>query len=315
MFQNFLKIAFRNIARHKGFSFINIAGLTLGITACILIGLFVWDENQYDKFLPGGEQVYRVYNEYTNNEGTQLMAVTPPMFATTLQQDFPEVETTTKVLMHPETETLFEAGNKKIYEENGFYVDSTFFDVFPLSFQYGNSVKSLDDINGVVISSEMANRFFDNENPAGKNMLINKKPYLVKGVFVKNPKFHLPFDYLLPLAAIQFPAGIMQSWHWQQFFTYAKLKSGTNVHALQAKFQNDAKQKSIASDDDKKISNVPFFQPLKDIHLYSSSFKFDMAQRGNITYVNALTIIAFFISLIACFNFINLANKFSTAML
>lgn len=308
MLKNFFKTAFRNIVRHKGFSFINIAGLTLGITACVLIGLFVWDENQYDKFLPGAEQVYRVYNEYTNNEGTQLMAVTPPMFATTLQQDFPEVETTTKVLMHPETKTLFEAGNKKIYEENGFYVDSTFFDVFPLSFQYGNSAKSLDDINAVVISNEMANRFFGNDNPVGKNMLINKKPYLVKGVFVKNLKFHLQFDFLLPLAAIQLPASLIQSWHWQQFFTYAKLKSGTNILALEAKFQNDAKQKSIAADNDKNTSNVPFFQPLKNIHLYSSSFKFDMAQRGNITYVNALTIIAFFILLIACFNFVNLAT-------
>ena len=92
MLQNFFKIAFRNITRHKGFSFINIAGLTLGLTACILIGLFVWDEHQYDKFLPGGDQVYRIYSEYTNSDGTQMMAVTPPMFATTLDKDFPEVE-------------------------------------------------------------------------------------------------------------------------------------------------------------------------------------------------------------------------------
>src|SRR6476646_11584620 len=90
MFSNFFKTAFRNITRHKGFSFINIAGLTLGLTACILIGLFVWDEHQYDKNIKNGGQVYRVYDEYTNSEGTQMMAVTPPMFATTLEQDFPE---------------------------------------------------------------------------------------------------------------------------------------------------------------------------------------------------------------------------------
>src|SRR6476619_1473618 len=78
MFSNFFKTAFRNITRHKGFSFINIAGLTLGLTACILIGLFVWDEHQYDKFIPEGNQVYRIYSQYTNNDGTQLLAVTPP---------------------------------------------------------------------------------------------------------------------------------------------------------------------------------------------------------------------------------------------
>src|SRR5688500_17164138 len=98
MLKNIITVAFRNLVRHKGFSFINIAGLTLGLTACLLIGLFVWDEKQYDKFLPEGEHIYRVYSEYTNNEGTSLRAVAPPMFATTLQQDFPEVEKTARVM-------------------------------------------------------------------------------------------------------------------------------------------------------------------------------------------------------------------------
>src|SRR6476660_8223464 len=108
MFSNFFKTAFRNIARHKGFSFINIAGLALGLTACILIGLFVWDEHQYDANIKNGEQVYRVYDEYTNTEGTQLLAVTAPMFATSLDRDFPEVEKTARVMMMAEYKTLFE---------------------------------------------------------------------------------------------------------------------------------------------------------------------------------------------------------------
>src|SRR5215467_15793723 len=102
MVRNFFRTAFRNITRHKGFSAINIAGLTLGLTACILIGLFVWDENQYDKFLPDGNQVYRIYDKYTNHDGTQTLAVSSPMFATTLKQDFPEVEQTTRVMMQGE---------------------------------------------------------------------------------------------------------------------------------------------------------------------------------------------------------------------
>ncbi len=106
MFKNFFKTAFRNITKHKGFSFINIAGLTLGLTACILIGLFVWDENQYDKFLPDGDQVYRVYDEYTNHDGTQTLAVSSPMFAVTLQQDFPEVEKTARVMMLPPKQNI-----------------------------------------------------------------------------------------------------------------------------------------------------------------------------------------------------------------
>lgn len=308
MFTNFFKTAFRNITRHKGFSFINITGLTLGLTACILIGFFVWDEHQYDQFLPGGDQVYRVYDHYTNNEGSDDRAVAPPMFATTLQRDFPEVEQTVRILMQPENKTLFETGNKKIYEQNGFYADSTFFDVFPLSFKYGSPVKALDDLASIVISSGMATRFFGNTNPVGKQLLMDKAPFTVKGVFTGNPKFHLQFDYVLPLAAAQIPKERMQSWHWQQFYNYVKLKKGTNVRLLEARFQADVKQKSEPFMKEMQSSNKPLFQPLKDIHLYSANFKFDNAQRGNITYVRALIIIAIFILLIACFNFINLAT-------
>ena len=210
--------------------------------------------------------------------------------------------------MLPETKTLFEAGNKKIYEQSGYYVDSTFFEVFPLSLKYGTSVKALDDISSIVLSQEMAQRFFGNENPVGKQMLMDKVPYQVKAVFKKNPKFHLQFNYLLPLPAAQIPAERMQSWGWHQFYTYVKVKQQTNVAALQTKFQSDVKQKAKTLQNDAHSSDKPFFQSLKDIHLYSSDFKFDAAQRGNITYVNALTIIAIFVLLIACFNFINLAT-------
>jgi len=308
MLNNFLKVLFRNIKRHKSFSFINIAGLTLGLTACILIGLFVWDENQYDKFLPGGEHVYRVYTESTNNEGTEVMAVAPPMFATTLLQDFAEVEKTARVMMQAEYKILFEVGKTKLYEQSGFFVDSTFFDVFPLPFIFGSAAHALDDPSSIVISTEMAKLFFGNENPVGKQMLMEKVPLQVKAVFEKNPKFHLQFNYLRPLSSLHLPAERMKSWGWHQFVNYVKLKKQTNVHALELKFQNDVKQKSKSASNDATTSDKPFFQPLKNIHLYSANFKFDVAQRGNITYVNALTIIAIFILLIACFNFVNLAT-------
>src|SRR3954469_25670825 len=94
MIRNFFKIAFRNISRHKGFSAINIAGLTLGLTACILIGLFVWDEKQYDRFIPEQDQVFRMYDERSTPEGITKVTPTPPMFATTLKLDFPETEKT-----------------------------------------------------------------------------------------------------------------------------------------------------------------------------------------------------------------------------
>jgi len=307
MFKNFLKITFRNIIKHKGFSFINIAGLTLGLTACLLIGLFVHDEFQYDRFLPDGERIFRVYDQSTSNNGMDFKAVTPPMFANTLQT-YPQVEQTTRVMMLPSNKTLFEANGKKLYEESGFIVDSTFFRVFALTLQSGSSNKILDDPASIVLSNEMARRFFGSENPLGKQLLMDKTPFVVKGVFVKNPRFHLQFNYLIPIHSAVISAERMQSWVWQQFFTYVKTKSNADINELQSRFQKDVKPKMQLFEKDPKRENRPLFQQLKDIHLYSSSFKFDMAERGNITYVNALTIIAGIILIIACFNFVNLST-------
>jgi putative ABC transport system permease protein len=308
MIRNLLNVAFRNFSRHKGFSFINIAGLSLGLTACLLIGFFVWDEMQYDKFIPEGNRVFRIYNEYSNNEGTNDLAVSPPVFATTLQQDFPEVEKTTRVLMQPLSKKLFEAGKIKLYEENGFYTDPTFFDVFPLSYKYAPSGRPLDYSASIVISQEMAERFFGNENPVGKSITMDKELLQVKAVFQKNRWFHLQFNYLRPMAAANIPADRMNSWGWQQFYSYVKVKKGTDPLFLESKFQKIVQLKSRAFNKDKENTNMPFFQALKDIHLHSSSFKFDTGERGNITYVNALIIIAGFILVIACFNFVNLAT-------
>jgi putative ABC transport system permease protein len=118
MLKNFFKVAFRNLRRHAGFSAINIAGLTFGLTACILIGLFVWDEYQYDKNIPGGDQVYRIYNIKNTDEGIQNFVVVPPMFATTLNQEFSGVEQTARIMMTAQFKILFETGNTRLYAEN-----------------------------------------------------------------------------------------------------------------------------------------------------------------------------------------------------
>lgn len=307
MLKNFLKVAFRNLFRYKGFAVINIAGLALGITACLLIGLFVRDEKQFDKFVPEGERVYRIYNERTDNEGTEINAPAPPVFATTIRE-FPEVEQTARVMMQSQYKRLFEAGGKKIYEESGFIVDSTFFEVFPLHFIYGTALNVLDDPTDMVISNELAKRLFGNENPVGKQLQMEKQLFIVKGVVEKPSRFHLSFDFLVPLSSAGIPVTRMESWGWNQFYNYVKLKKHTNVVAVEDRFRKIVNEKTAAFADGEGLVNKPYLQPLEKIHLYSSGFKYDMAVRGNITYVKALTIIALFILLIACFNFINLAT-------
>lgn len=305
MLKNFFKVAFRNLARYKSFSFINIAGLTFGLTACLLIGLFVWDEHQFDTSTPGGDRVYRIYNGNTGKEGTRNMAVVPPMFATTLKKDFPGVEQTARILMPQKTKILFEAGDKKFYEANGLFVDSTFLEVLPMTFVHGSPVKALDDPASIVLSREMARRLFGKTDPVGKEIQMDKTIVQVKGVFQKDPRSHLQYEFLCPLSSLRIPVARMQKWGWQQFYTYVKVKKGTAIGQLESNFRKVAQEQAALVNEDK---NNAIFQPLANIHLYSADFKYDNAIRGNITYVNALSIIAVFILLIACFNFINLAT-------
>ncbi|GAA4424854.1 ABC transporter permease [Pontibacter saemangeumensis] len=308
MFRNYFKTAYRNLFRYKAFSFINIAGLALGITACLLIGLFVYDELQYDKFLPEGDRVYRVYNDISAEEAGTVLAVVPPMFGTTLEQSIPEVETVVRILMLQfDANNLVEAGEKRIYEKGRFYTDPAFFEVFQLPFIYGSPEKALADPSSIVISDEFAKRVFGDMDPVGKEVSVNKLPFIVRGVFGTTERFHLPVNFIFPMAAAELPAERMKSWGWQQFYTYAKLKEGADPQAAQSKFRAIV-AKQIDEAHNKPYRYLPFLQPLNEVYLYSAGFKFDQAVKGNITYVKALSLIAIFILLIACFNFVNLAT-------
>jgi putative ABC transport system permease protein len=307
MFKNYLKTAIRNLLRYKGFSLINIASLAIGVTGCLVIGLFVWDEWQYDRNIPGGENVYRIYDERTSDNTTTLMAPTPPAFASFLQQQYPEVDTTLRILMLRDR-FLMENGDKKGYEEKGWFVESSFFRIFPLKLVAGDANSALVSPSTIVLSEDLAKKYFGESNPIGKTIKIDKGDFNVTGVLARLPgHFHLDFHYLMSLPSTGISKERMEKWTWNQFYTYVKLKPGADIGQLQDKFQSYVKKKIHPTLTDGS-SFLPFFQPLKNIHLQSSNFIYDNAIRGNDTYVRALTIIAVFVLLIACFNFINLAT-------
>jgi putative ABC transport system permease protein len=307
MFKTFLKIAFRNLSKQKGFAFINIMGLTLGMASGILIALFVWDEKQYDLDTPDAGNIYRLYTHSHKTEGTSKFAVTSPMFAPTLKQQFPEVKETARI-MQISSKSLFESGDKKINQEGGILAEPSFLKIFPLRSRYGPLENALDDPSSIMISSALATQFFVNENPIGKQIIINKQPYQVNAVFMENTKFHLSLNYILPLKSANIPDIRMKSWSWQQFVTYVKIQNGSDAASLQSKFQEVVKRLAHETFKENGFTYVPFLQPLKKIHLYSADFKFDMARQGNIVYINALSLTAIFLLLIACFNFVNLTT-------
>ena len=308
MFKNYLKTAIRNLLRYKGFAIINISSLTIGIIGCMVIGLFVWDEWQYDKGIPGGENVYRIYEQRKNNDAITYGAPVPPAYAGFLKRTYPEVDTTTRILMTID-KFLMEAGEKRNYEDKGWFVESSFFEVFPLKFNAGDPATALSEPKTVVISEELAKKYFNNEDPINKTLYIDKDTFAVKGVLAKLPEhFHLNFHYLMSLPSAGISKERMERWTWHQFYTYVKLKPGTNVQQLQDKFQAHMKKEIFPALTQAGSTFLPFFQPLKNIHLQSADFIYDNAIRGNQTYVKALTIIALFVLVIACFNFINLAT-------
>src|SRR4029079_673107 len=205
MIRNYLKTAFRNLLRYKGFALINIASLTIGMIGCFVIGLFVWDEWQYDKNIPGGENVYRIYDQRNDYGSITFIAPKPPAFASLLEQQYPEVDTTLRILMGGD-KFLMEAAGKKSYEDKGWFVESSFFKIFPLKLTRGDGTNVLAAPSSVVISEEIAKKFFGNEDPLGKAIQVDKMNLNVTGVFAKLPDhFHLDFNYLVSFSTIGMP--------------------------------------------------------------------------------------------------------------
>lgn len=308
MFQNYLKTAVRNLLRYKGFTLTNILSLVIGITGCLVIALFVWDEKKFDKGIAGGDDIYRIYNKQNDLGGSTNVAVVQPAYTSYLQRSYPEVDTTMRILMAGD-KYLMERGEKSGYEEKGWYVDGSFFQMFPLPFLKGDPETALRAPMSVVISEDIARRYFGNADPIGKTVYIDKDTFAVMGVTAKLPDhFHLRFNYLMSLPSAGIPQARMENWTWNQFYTYVKLKPGTDAKKLEEKFQAYVKKEIYPTLDNPNSTFLPRFQKLENIHLQSADFVYDNAVRGNESYVNGLTIIALFVLVIACFNFINLAT-------
>ncbi|MGB8317539.1 MAG: ABC transporter permease, partial [Ignavibacteriaceae bacterium] len=308
MFRNYLKIAFRNLLKYKAYSFINILGLAVGITACIMILLYVNDELSYDKYNIKADRIYRFYGR-AHMQGREFkMAVTPAPAGATLVHDYPEVVQYARLL--PSSNMLIRYKDNVFNENRFFWADSTLFDVFTIPFIEGNPKTALNQPHTVVLTESLAKKYFGSEDPLNKIMNFEDgTAYTVSGVVkdcLSNSHFH--YDIFASMASIE--AGKSNFWINNNFYTYIVLKKGSSVSALQAKFPELVKKYAgpqiyqtlgiTFKDWEKKGNAYQFFlQPLTSIHLHSH-LNNELEANSDIKYVYIFSIIAVFILLIAC---------------
>ena len=252
MYKSYFKIGWRNIWRNKSFSFINISGLALGMSACVLILLYVMDELRYDKHHKDGHRVYRVASEVTDEK----WVATPAPLSEGLKKDFPEVEQTTRLLRFPGVDKVLvrdEQSQKQFFETNGYYVDSTFFQVFTYEFKFGDIHTALNEPNSIVISEQIADKFFGNENPVDHVLKLGLPfgdfTYTIKGVFrnTKN-KSHIPAKLFLSMNNTDIGGWVKMQTGWATnsiFHTYVKLKEGIAAKAFDSKLENFLSAKQV----------------------------------------------------------------------
>lgn len=307
MFKNHLKIAFRNMLKHKGHAFINVVGLSEGIAVCFLIFLWVQDELGYDRFHAKADRIYRALWEarFGDNEWKIPLVAVP--LAETLEKEFPEVERT--VRLYPGGMTL-RHGEDYVREQNFIFTEESFFEVFTVEFIAGDPKTALRDPESIVLTEETAQRYFPNQNPLGQTIEQNDgRLYRVTGVVKSFPaQSHFHFGFLASIKTLQHFTGRQQQWGSASVYTYLVLRPGESAAALQAKLQAYV-DKNVAGETFNQPGNFTRYplQPLRDIHL-RSHLKYELEPNGNQAYVYLFSVIACFILLLACINFVNLAT-------
>ena len=304
MIKNYLKVALRNLRKRKGYAFINVAGLAVGMACCLLIALFVRDERSYDRYHDKADRIFRLVDERAR--------VGAP-FAPALRDEFPEVEQA--VRLHPMfwTTPLLRAGEQGFYEDGIFFADSSLFDVFSFRLLRGNPETALAAPFSMVLTEAMAAKYFGNADPMGQVMAYdNTHDYTITGIVEDTPvNSHFRFDFLASFSTLYELEdfwGMPLTWVNPTAHTYLLLTDPAAAAALEARLPD-----FIIKHRGEAFRNGRTFrlQPLTDIHL-TSHLQSEAEPNSDGAYLYIFSIIGLAVLLIACFNFINLATARST---
>src|SRR5688572_2470396 len=304
MLKNYFIIAVRNLQKHKIFSLINIVGLSVGIACCTLLALYIKEEFSFEKHFKGYEDIYRLTATFKTSDRDEKMPRSSPPVAMTMLSEFPELESATRIVDPPEVEQhLIHYKDQTFYEKKGYFVDSTFFDVFSYEFEEGDRNTAFDGPSSVVLSSILAKKIFRDQSPLDQLIIINSgnstDTFRITGVLKPyENKSQINADFYMNMRSKGWGEYIFNetSWVGNNFvYSFIKMKPGTSVEGLKAKFPALMDKYGAKQMKEMGIQKTLNLQPIKEMRLYSAGefssamFGFaDLGGSGNIMHIYIL---------------------------
>jgi putative ABC transport system permease protein len=312
MFRNHIKTAIRNLLSHKGFSTINILGLAIGLSVCLLIIFYVVDELSYDRYNTNYSRILRINTELKFSGSTASVAISPKPLGPQLVKNFPEIENAVRIA--PAVGIKFKKGEDRVQEDHGIYSDPSIFDIFTLPMIQGSAARALEAPKTIVLTESMAIKYFNRASVVGETLTIanDNTIYKITGV-IKDlpPTSHFACDFIMSLSSL--PGYNDIDWTGLNYNTYILLKPGADRKMLgtqiPAFFRKALSANSFNVDQYERTGN--YFRislmPLGDIHLHSNMDR-ELGVNGDIEYIYIFAAIAVLVMLMACINFMNLST-------
>jgi len=304
-----LRLAFRNMAKNKGYSTINLFGLAIGLASFVIIMLYVYDELSFDQFHTDSDRIYRVVFDRTERDGSKSSRIdTPGALKEAMIDEIPEIEHATRLNGSTWVKALLANKKYTYFDKNLLYVGTSFFDVFSFQFIDGEAHTAFVDPSSIVLTESIAHRFFGSKEALGKTLTFNQnQPLKVTGVIEDVPtNSHLQFDFLISRTVANRP-GRETNWGQGHMHTYIKVIPQANLQEVDAKIQRLMETHHQFYLEEMQVEESYFAQPMTSIHL-SPPRLWEMTPGGNKLYIQVLLMVAFFILFIAGINYVNLAT-------
>jgi len=319
MIRNYIKTAYRSLFKNKGFTALNVLGLSVGLATCLLIVLYVVDELSYDRYNVNADRIYRltIHTRLNGNEGVYATSEGPML--PFIKGKFPQIENSVRVvdangLFASPSKFYFKKGDQSILEHNVVYTETPFFNMFTLPMVQGNAATALNDPHSAVITESAAKKYFNRVNVVGETLTMNDTSnYKITGVIKDvSQQSHFNYDFFLSFNTL--PESTVQGWGYSGVHNYVLVKPNADVKNLEKQISAVDLEHSFNPSAYKTGGNYFFIalKPLLDIHLRDQDAQYNLSKGGNIEYVYIFLAIAIVILLIACINFMNLSTARSS---